>query len=97
MSAEQLRRRIADLMGRAQTDLAELVAIPSVADPRQYPPQECARAAQWVADAFTAVGFTGMGLHETADGRTISQDCETCHSLLAMEESDPEILRTLSP
>lgn len=36
-------------------------------------------------------------LHETEDGRTISQDCETCHSLLAMEESDPEILRTLSP
>lgn len=36
-------------------------------------------------------------LHETADGRTISQDCETCHSLLAMQESDPEILRTLSP
>jgi nitrate/TMAO reductase-like tetraheme cytochrome c subunit len=36
-------------------------------------------------------------LHETADGRAISQDCDTCHSLLAMEEVEPEILRTLSP
>jgi hypothetical protein len=36
-------------------------------------------------------------LHSTADGRVISQDCDTCHSLLAMEEVDPEILRTLSP
>jgi hypothetical protein len=35
--------------------------------------------------------------HETAQGRTITQDCETCHSLLAMEETDPEILTTLSP
>ncbi|MEU7901615.1 dipeptidase [Actinoplanes sp. NPDC049118] len=68
MTAVELRRRIADLMGRARTDLAELVAIPSVADPRQFPPEECARAAEWVAAAFTSVGFTGMGLHETADG-----------------------------
>jgi nitrate/TMAO reductase-like tetraheme cytochrome c subunit len=37
-------------------------------------------------------------LHATADGsRVISQDCDTCHSLLAMEEEDPEILRTLNP
>lgn len=31
------------------------------------------------------------------DGRTISQDCGLCHSLLAMEESDPEILQQLNP
>src|SRR6476661_3705571 len=55
-------------MGRARTDLAELVAIPSVADPRQYPPEECARAARWVLDAFTAVGFSDAHLAETADG-----------------------------
>jgi len=35
--------------------------------------------------------------HSTADGRTISQDCDTCHSLLAEEEVDPEILHTLAP
>jgi cysteinylglycine-S-conjugate dipeptidase len=55
-------------MGRARTDLAELVAIPSVADPRQYPPEDCARAAQWVLDAFKGVGFTDARLEETADG-----------------------------
>jgi hypothetical protein len=33
--------------------------------------------------------------HTTADGRTISQECTTCHSLLAQEEKDPEILKTL--
>lgn len=33
--------------------------------------------------------------HTSADGRTISQDCSTCHSLLAQEEKDPEILKTL--
>ena len=64
----ELRDRVDGLMGRARTDLAELVAIPSVADPRQYPPEECARAARWVLDAFKAVGFSDAHLSETADG-----------------------------
>src|SRR6476646_5598822 len=64
----QLRERVDGLMGQARSDLAELVSIPSVADPRQYPPEECARAAQWVLDAFAAVGFTDAHLAETADG-----------------------------
>src|SRR3954452_4718746 len=55
-------------MGQAWTDLAELVAIPSVADARQYPPEECARAAQWVLDAFVGLGFSDARLAETADG-----------------------------
>jgi NapC/NirT cytochrome c family, N-terminal region len=33
--------------------------------------------------------------HKTADGKTISQDCSTCHSLLAMQEENPEILKQL--
>jgi hypothetical protein len=33
--------------------------------------------------------------HAAPDGRTISQDCSTCHALLAMGEEDPEILRSL--
>jgi nitrate/TMAO reductase-like tetraheme cytochrome c subunit len=33
--------------------------------------------------------------HQTAEGKTISQDCSTCHSLLAQDEKDPEILKTL--
>jgi hypothetical protein len=33
--------------------------------------------------------------HKTAAGRTISQDCATCHSLLAMQEENPEITHAL--
>ena len=33
--------------------------------------------------------------HESSDGRVLSQDCETCHSILAMEEEDPEVLSDL--
>jgi hypothetical protein len=35
--------------------------------------------------------------HTTPDGETISQDCSTCHTLLAMEEENPEILEMLQP
>ena len=35
--------------------------------------------------------------HQTAEGEVISQDCDTCHTLLAMEEENPEVLRTLKP
>ena len=64
----ELRERIGGLMERAHSELAELVAMKSVADPRQFPPQECARAAQWVLDAFAAEGFSDASLAETADG-----------------------------
>ena len=55
-------------MPRTKADLTELVAIPSVADPRQYPPEECHKAAQWVADAFTEAGLRDVHLAETPDG-----------------------------
>jgi hypothetical protein len=36
------------------------------------------------------------GSHTTADGAdTITQDCTTCHEVLALDESSPEILKTL--
>jgi nitrate/TMAO reductase-like tetraheme cytochrome c subunit len=36
------------------------------------------------------------GSHTTADRKaTISQDCETCHNVLAQDEASPEILKTL--
>lgn len=35
--------------------------------------------------------------HKTADGKAITQDCSTCHTLLAMEEENPEILKQLQP
>src|SRR5512134_2204336 len=63
-----LRSRIADLMPQAREELAELVALRSVADPRQYPPEECERAAEWVLDRFAAEGFSDARLVETADG-----------------------------
>ncbi|MFF5789774.1 dipeptidase [Streptomyces sp. NPDC012693] len=68
MRETELADRIAALLPRAHADLAELVAIPSVADPRQYPPEECHRAAQWVADAFTDAGLQDVRLVRTPDG-----------------------------
>ena len=35
------------------------------------------------------------GSHETGDSKSITQDCSTCHETLAMEETSPEILKTL--
>src|ERR687890_467576 len=65
---ERLRARVAVLMPTARQELSELVAIPSVADPRLFPPEECLRAAQWVADRFAGVGFADARLVETPDG-----------------------------
>ncbi|MEV4558278.1 dipeptidase [Kitasatospora sp. NPDC049285] len=64
----ELAARIASLMPRAKADLTELVAIPSVADPRQYPPEKCREAAEWVAAAFTDAGLRDVRLAETPDG-----------------------------
>jgi hypothetical protein len=33
--------------------------------------------------------------HETSEGKTISQDCESCHQTVASDEASPEILKTL--
>ena len=60
MIGVELRDRVAGLMGRAHSDLAELVAIRSVADARQFPPEECARAAEWVRDRFAELGFVDV-------------------------------------
>ena len=35
------------------------------------------------------------GEHTSAEGKTISQDCDTCHATLAVEEASPEILNQL--
>ncbi len=66
--ADDLRRAVEGLMGRAQDDLAELVAFRSVADPKLYPPEECENAAQWVVDAFTDVGLQDVTMSPTPDG-----------------------------
>ena len=33
--------------------------------------------------------------HKASDGRTITQDCASCHEVVSMEEASPEILKTL--
>lgn len=35
------------------------------------------------------------GDHATPDGKTASQDCETCHRTLAVDEKDPAVLKDL--
>ncbi|MDH6136428.1 acetylornithine deacetylase/succinyl-diaminopimelate desuccinylase-like protein [Kitasatospora sp. MAA4] len=67
MSPQDLAATVRSLMPRAQTDLAELVAHRSIADPRQFPVEECQAAARWVADAFAAEGLTGVRLLDTPD------------------------------
>src|ERR1700743_3483760 len=68
MSADALRETVHGLMARAKDDLAELVAFRSVADPKQFPPEECRRAAQWVTDAFSEVGLQDVRMSPTPDG-----------------------------
>jgi len=63
-----LRTRIAELMPQVREELTELVAMRSVADPRQFPAEECERAASWVREKFGEIGFTDVHLEETADG-----------------------------
>ncbi|MEW1913909.1 dipeptidase [Kitasatospora sp. NPDC085895] len=68
MTQQHLAAAVRSLMPRAKADLAELVAFPSVADPRQFPVEECEKAARWVADALAAEGLTGVRLLDTPDG-----------------------------
>ena len=85
MSAE-LRDAISGLMGRAKHDLAELVAFKSVADAKQYPPEECERAAQWVVDAFAEVGLQDVAMSPTPDGST------AVHGFAPGPEGTPTVL-----
>lgn len=62
------RARIRALMPRAQEDLTALVAMRSVADPRQFPPEERARAADFLVRAFTEAGLRDMRRVTTPDG-----------------------------
>jgi cysteinylglycine-S-conjugate dipeptidase len=65
---DELRAAVGGLMGRAREDLAELVAFQSVADAKQYPPEECERAAQWVVEAFAEAGLQDVKASPTPDG-----------------------------
>ncbi|WP_027499804.1 dipeptidase [Rhodococcus sp. UNC363MFTsu5.1] len=65
---DEIRSKVRDLMPTARTELATLVGFKSVADPRQFPPQGCTDAANWVRDAFVAAGIGHVELIETPDG-----------------------------
>jgi cysteinylglycine-S-conjugate dipeptidase len=73
-----LRTRITGLMPQAYEELAELVAMRSVADPRQFPAEECERTASWVLRRFSELGFTDAYLVETADGSQAVAGCRAC-------------------
>lgn len=63
-----LAQAVAGLMEQGLRELADLVAIPSIADPRQVPPERCVEAATWVRDAFRDAGVPDTELVETPDG-----------------------------
>ena len=60
--------RVHELMPKAKEELTQLVGFKSVADPKQFPPEECEHAATWVVDAFRGVGFDDAAAHPTPDG-----------------------------
>ena len=68
MPTDELRAAVKGLMPQAKRDLAELVSFKSVADPKQFPPEECAKAAHWVVDAFAAAGLRDVRSSPTPDG-----------------------------
>ena len=67
MDRVELGARVDALIPRTLEELAELVAIPSVADERVVDPAECVRAAEWVREAFRAEGIPAE-LELTPDG-----------------------------
>ena len=74
----RLRARVTELMPQARADLAELVALRSIADPRLADPAECDRAAEWVLTKFYDLGFSDVRLAPTSDGADAvigSRDC----------------------
>ncbi|MEW1685466.1 dipeptidase [Streptomyces sp. NPDC093594] len=68
MNSFALSQAVHTLMPQARADLAELVAYRSVADPRQFPREECEKAAGWIAAALRAEGMQDVMLIDTPDG-----------------------------
>ena len=68
MDDATLRERVRELMPRAKSDLAEMVAFRSVHDPKQFPPEECDGIVEWLLGAFGELGFDDVAAHVTSDG-----------------------------
>ncbi|MGW7417699.1 M20/M25/M40 family metallo-hydrolase [Streptomyces sp. NPDC054863] len=77
---------VAELMPRAKSELAELVAFQSVADPAQFPKSECEAAANWCADALRTEGFQDVALLDTPDGT------QSVYGFLPGPEGAPTVL-----
>jgi acetylornithine deacetylase/succinyl-diaminopimelate desuccinylase-like protein len=77
---------VAALMPRARAELAELVSYRSVFDARQFPPEECAKAARWTAAALADEGFQDVALLDTPDGS------QAVYGLLPGPEGAPTVL-----
>lgn len=73
-----LRESVSQLMPQARQELAELVALRSVADPRQFPATECEQAARWVLDKFAEIGFADAHLEVTPDGSAAVVGSRAC-------------------
>ncbi|MFE6029832.1 dipeptidase [Streptomyces niveus] len=86
MSVSPIAETVASLMPRARTELAELVAFRSVADPAQFPREECEAAAAWVADALRAEGFQDVEALDTPDGT------QSVYGFLPGPEGAPTVL-----
>jgi len=71
VNAAEMRDRVDDLMVLARDDLADLIAIRSVAGSGPAPAGECLRAAEWVRDSLRAVGFDHTRLLPTPGGQAV--------------------------
>ncbi|WP_415952933.1 dipeptidase [Streptomyces sp. KLOTTS4A1] len=83
---DRIAESVAELMPRARQELAELVAYRSVADFEQFPKSESEGAANWVAEALRAEGFTDVALLDTPDGT------QSVYGLLPGPEGAPTVL-----
>lgn len=86
MTARPIAETVASLMPRAKTELTELVAFQSVADPAVAPKSECEAAANWVADALRAEDFQDVALLDTPDGT------QSVYGVLPGPEGAPTVL-----
>ena len=68
-------------------------------EPQYLPGHECHLG--HVSDQYRAHRFPGLlplprrRAHNATDGKSITQDCNACHNLLAMDEANPKILTDL--
>ena len=68
MSVDELRERVNRLMPRAREDLARMVSLKSVYDPRTSPDEDCQRMVDLTIELFAGAGLRDVQAHETSDG-----------------------------